>query len=262
MLSAPATGMESVKSYSHYLAMKGQSIGLTAIDGHRPSDEERELQSEVRRTSDRMAKALTHCPAKEIASLTGYYSILHTIGYRRMPEPALLDRLLDRLLRSWRSGDRTVSESDVYGMLSDSMRNPLKAMTSASYQAFNKLREAWIRTLRAHNTFPDTDTYERYRRLALIMRDNLDPYFGGDSTPAKKAWFEKNRITEYSTVGTKILTAYRQFVCSLFPAVLTSIEMKKLDVAVLRVLTARFDLNPYDRQAYQLALTLAIRQDA
>lgn len=94
------------------------------------------------------------------------------------------------------------------------------------------------------------------------MRDNIDAYFGRDCTEAKEAWFEKNKIAEYSRVGTKILTAYRQFVRSLFPSVLGSREMKKLDVAVLEELVKRKDQNNYDLMAYQLALAFETRKDA
>ena len=93
------------------------------------------------------------------------------------------------------------------------------------------------------------------------MRDNVDSYFYGDCTLAKEAWFEKNKIAEYSTVSTKILTAYRHFVCSLFPSVLSSRDMKKLDVAVLNELVKRKDLNDYDLKAYQLALAFETRKD-
>ena len=94
------------------------------------------------------------------------------------------------------------------------------------------------------------------------MRDNVDSYFGGNCTEAKESWFEKNKIAEYSRVGTKILTAYRQFVRSLFPALLSSREMKKLDVAVLEELVKRKDLNDYDLKAYQLALAFETCKDA
>lgn len=52
----------------------------------------------------------------------------------------------------------------------------------------------------------------------------------------------------------KTLTAYRQFVCSLFPTVLSASEMTRLDVAVLKELVTRRTLDAYDRRAYQLAL--------
>lgn len=77
---------------------------------------------------------------------------------------------------------------------------------------------------------------------------------------AKYAWFEKNKITQYSTVSTKILTVYSQFVRSLFPSVLGSREIKKLDIAVLEELVKRKDLNNYDLKAYQLALAFETRK--
>lgn len=197
----------------------------------------------------------------DIASLTGYYSLLYTIGYCKLPEVFLLEKQRDRLVRSWMSGDKTIEESDVYGVLYDSAHNPMSPMSTASSQAFNKLREEWVKTLKRYNSFPNIDTYELYKRLAFIMRDNVDSYFGGNSTVAKEVWFEKNRIAEYSTVSTKILTAYRHFVCSLFPSVLSSRDMKKLDVAVLNELVKRKDLNDYDLKAYQLALAFETRKD-
>lgn len=251
--------MESVKSYSHYLAMKGQLIGLTTIDGHKPTIEELKVQREICNTCDRMGKALPDCTADEIASLTGHYYILYTIGYRRLPDMSFLEQQRDRLLNCWKSGNTAIKESDVYGMLSDSMHNTMGTAPSAHKQALDNLRRDWVWTLKRFSSFPDTNTYECYQRLALIMRENIDSYFGGDSTAAKKAWYKRNKITDLSNVGTKILTAYRQFICSLFPAVLSFKEMAKLDVAVLKELLTRMDLNYYDRQAYQLALAFCTK---
>lgn len=242
--------------------MKGQFIGLTTIDGHKPTVEEIEVRGEIRRTCDKVAKVLPNCKVNDIASLTGYYSLLYTIGYCKLPEAFILEKQRDRLLRSWKLGDKTIEESDIYGVLSDSAHNSMSKMPSASSQAFNNLRETWVNTLKRYNSFPDTDTYEGYKRLALIMRDNVDSYFGGNSTVAKKTWFGNNKITQYSTVSTKILTAYRQFVCSLFPAIMSSRGMKKLDIDVLNELVKRKDLNNCDLKAYQLALAFETRKDA
>ena len=248
--------MESVKAYSHYLVMKSQLIGLTTLDGHKPTAEEQALQCEVQRVGERIAKTLAFCPANEIASLTGFYSMLYTIGYRRLPDSSVLVRSKERLIRYWAAGDKTIEESDVYGTLLDSMQNPMIAMSDVHRQTFNNLRKEWVTTLKKYNSFPDICTYERYKRLALIMRDNVDSYFDGDSTVAKATWYEKNKITGYSTVATKILTAYRQFVRSLFPSVLSSKKMTELDVAVLKEVITRKDLDDDDRKAYQLALML------
>ena len=134
--------------------------------------------------------------------------------------------------------------------------NPMIALSDVHRQTFNNLRKEWVTTLKKYNSFPDICTYERYKRLALIMRDNVDSYFDGDSTVAKATWYEKNKITGYSTVATKILTAYRQFVRSLFPSVLSSKKMTELDVAVLKEVITRKDLDDDDWKAYQLALML------
>ena len=254
--------MESVRAYSHYLATKGQLIGLTTVDGHKPTALEKEVQGEIRRACDNMVKTLSYCTPDEIANLTGYYTVLYTIGYHKLPETSLVEAQRDRLLRHWNSGDKSIEESDVYGMLLDSMCTPMNARPSAPLQALHKLRKSWIAVLSKFNTFPNTNTHERYRRLALIMRDNIDSCFDGDSTRAKESWFEKNRLSDISAVGTKILTAYRQFVCSLFPAVLTSGEMTELDIAVLEELISRKDLYDYDRKAYQLALEAEMKQNA
>lgn len=254
-MSTDDTNMDSLKAYSHYLAMKGQLIGLTTFDGHEQSVEERELQNEICRVSDKLVKILQYCPANEIANLTGYYSILYTIGYRNMPASSILDKQRDRLVLSWKSGDKTIEESDVYGILLDSTHNPMRPMPPTYQQILNGMRENWIRTLEKYNTFPDSNTYERYSRLALIVRDNIDSCSRKESVSAKK-WFIKNKIDNLSSVGTKILTSYRQFVNSLFPAVLSSKEMRKLEVGILKELVTRNDLNDYDQQGYQMALTL------
>ena len=254
--------IDSVTAYSHYLAMKGQLMGLTTIDGHKPTLEEMEVRKEICRTCERMAKTMSACTANEIAGLTGYYSLLYTMGYHRLPETSILDRQRDRLLNYWMAGDKSIQESDVYGMLVDSVRNPMAAVPTLHRQALGKLRESWTCTLKKYGSFPKATAYERYRRLSLIMKDNLDSYFDGEGSVVKEEWFEKNRITDFSTVSTKILTAYRQFIRSLFPAVLGSDEMTELDISVLRELVTRRDLDYYDKKAYELALAFETNRNA
>lgn len=94
-------------------------------------------------------------------------------------------------------------------LLEADQRPALSSLISGIQQSARKLGK----NIEKYNSFPETNTYESYKRLALIMRNNIDAYFGRDCTEAKEAWFEKNKIAEYSRVGTKILTAYRQF-CS------------------------------------------------
>lgn len=158
----------------------------------------------------------------------------------------------ERMIDAWKGGDKTIQESDVYRILLGSTHNPMRPMSPTYKQILNGMRENWVK----YNSFPDSNTYERYSRLALIMRDNIDSCSHKDSVSVKRAWFKKNKIDNISSVGTKIFVGYRQFVNSLFPAVLSSKEMRKLEVDILKELVARKDLNDYNRQEYQIALTL------
>lgn len=151
------------------------------------STEDKDLQNELRNTADILAEALRACPANEIAALAGHYSMLYAMAYRKLPAPAFMAGQRNRLLHAWHSGDSKIEESDVYGMLSTTMHNPADALPAQQRHALNEIRERWLGALKQYGTFPDVDTCERYKRLALIMKNNIEAYFGGDATAAKKA---------------------------------------------------------------------------
>lgn len=237
--------------------MKGQQAGLTNIAGHYPSAEDKQLQSEIRSAADRIAEALPHLPACQIAEMAGYYSMLYTIGYRKMPDAQLLAEQRDRLLQSWQTGDKTIQESDLYAMLSEAAKYPSQPLKLEHLRAYMQLRDSWVDQLKRYGKFPATLTYERYRRLALLTRDNLEAYYGTDSEAVKAVkarWYEDNKILDLTRESTPILTAYRQYILSLFPTVLSIEAMKREEAAVLKELITRKDLDPYDIKAYRLAL--------
>lgn len=254
--------VRSLMDYAHYLAMQGQALGLTTVDGHRPTADELQLLSDIRRTCDKLADRLSHCRPCEVADLVGFYTILHAMAHHRLPDPTFIGRLRDRVFRQWKAGDKSVTESQIYSLLSEAQHNPAANLPAEQRQALNDLRHKWVTTLKRDRTFTDADTHERYRRLALIMRDNLGADLVRDSVAAKREWYEANRIADPTRVSTIILAAYRQFVCSLCPAVLTAAEMTVADAPLLRQLSTRPDLSPHSRRAYLLALTqrLAINQ--
>lgn len=246
--------MQSKLAYYHYLAMKGQQAGLTNIAGHSPSAEDKQLQSEIRSAADRIAEALPHLPACQIAEMAGYYSMLYTIGYRKMPDLQLIAEQRDRLLQSWQSGDKTIQESDLYAMLSEAARYPATPLRLEHMRTYVQLRDNWIDQLKRCGTFPATLTYERYRRLALITRENLETAYGPDSADAKARWYEEYKIQDLTKESTPILAAYRQYIVSLFPTVLSIEAMKRQEATILKELLTRCDLDPYDTKAYRLAL--------
>ena len=251
---------ESVMAYSHYLVMKGQLIGMTIIDGHEPKSEELELQRKMSRTCDKIVNLLSKCEARYIADLTSCYTTLSMIGLHKLPDPTFINGQRDKLFHCWKSGDKMIDESSVYRMLTHS--NPSTNIPESQRQALTDLREHWLRSLKKYNTFSDTTTYERYSRLSLIMRDNVDIYFNGDSIEVKKAWYEKNKIVDIKTAGSKILVSYRRFVNSLCSVGMTFEEVRTLDIVLLNELITRKDLNEFDRTAYQFALEFETRHDA
>lgn len=254
--------VRALTDYAHYLAMQGQALGLTTVDGHRPTADELQLLSDIRRTCDKLADRLSHCRPCEVADLVGYYTILHAMAHHRLPDPAFIGQLRDRVFRQWKSGDKSVTESQIYSLLSEAQHNPAASLPAEQRQALNDLRHKWVNALKRDHTFADADTHERYRRLTLIMRDNLGADLVRDSAAAKREWYEANRLADPARVSTTILAAYRQFICSLCPAVLTAAEMTAADAPLLRQLSTRPDLSPHSRRAYLLALTqrLAINQ--
>lgn len=251
---------ETVMAYSHYLAMKGQLIGMTIIDGHKPKPEELELRREMDRTCDKIVNLLSKCDARYIADLTSYYTTLSMIGLHKLPDPTFINVQRDKLFHCWRSGDKMIDESSVYSMLTHS--NPSTNIPEPQRKALTDLRERWLRSLKKYDTFSDATAYELYSRLSLIMRDNVDSYLNGDGTAAKNAWYEKNKIADIKTVGSKILVSYLRFVNSLYSISLTFEEVRALDIELLNELITRKDLNDYDRMAYQLALEFETKNDA
>lgn len=242
--------MNSLVEYSHYLALKGQNIGLTTFDGHMLSPKEAELKAKIRSVCQQMIVKLQTCEAKDIAELTDSYSTLYMIGFRAMPDPSFLEEQRNRLFASWKSGDKTIEESQMYGM----MLNPSAAMPKPQREAFLNMQGQWVSTLTEHDSFPDVDSYERYQRLALLMRDHNISCLNGNTKSVKKKWYEQNKIANLSATSSKILKSYRLFITSLFPDVMSISKMMVQDNAVLNELIVRRDLSHYERDTYKLAL--------
>lgn len=172
-----------------------------------------------------------------------------------MPSSSFVSKQRDRLFRYWDSGDKTIAESDIYEMLSDA--TVLDKLPASQNSAFETLQGKWVNTLTQYKSFPDIDSYELYQRLALMMRDNIDSYFDGDSSTAKEEWYKANEIPDITKVSSKILTTYSHYVNNLFPAVMEYDDMRTHYGRIVKELITRSDLNEYDRKAYILELETA-----
>lgn len=246
--------VKSIMSYCHYLIMKGQFIGNLCFDGHKPTNEENLVAEQCRRMCDKISATIDFCKINEVTDLIDYFDIVHRIGHKYLLDNTFIAKHRRRVFNAWRSGDRTIEESTIFGIVApEVMYHPEKADLEY-FSCCRSIKDKWIATLKRFDRFPDATSYENYQRLALIMRENIDSEFGGKSESVKHQWYEHNKIEDFSKVSTAILRSYRCFASSLFPAVLDYAEVTVLDNHILTELSNRPDLPPHDREAYTFAL--------
>ncbi len=266
---------KEITAYTHWLAMRGQLAGNFRFDGHGASEEETLVAEECRMLCENISRNLNYCKVNEIPDLLEGYDTAYRIGYKRLPNSDFINRHKRRVLRAWKAGDRSIEESSVFGIVAPEVScHPGKA-DHEYFNAHLSIKEKWLATLLKHNYFPKVSAYENYQRLSLIMRENLDLYFDevtagyGATTRAssigidsngvtveeiKRRWYEHNKVDNLSTLGSQILRSYRRFASSLFPDVLGRKHQIALDNCILTELTTRTDLDPYDCEAFRLAL--------
>ncbi len=245
---------KTIMAYCHYLVMKAQLIGNLCFDGHKPTEEENQLVKQCRMMCGKLSRSLDLCKLNEIPYLLDYYDIIYRIGNRCLPDAAFIDRHKRRVFKAWKAGDREIDESSVYSIVAPEVSYHPEKADSDYFAAYRSLKEKWLSTLKNFNCFPEATSYENYQRLALIMRENLTHELGPGADRAKLLWYNHNKIDDLSAVGSFLLRSYRRFASALFPAVLDSETQLQLDNRILSELSARSDLNPYDREAFSLAL--------
>ena len=253
-MTANLGDIKSITAYTHWLVMRGQLAGNLSFDGHSTTAEETLVAEKCRKLCDRISRYLAVCKENEIPELIECYDIAYRIGNRHMPDNAFIDRHKRRVLKAWKSGDRSIEESSVFGIVAPEVTyNPAKA-GEEYVTAYLSIKGKWLTTLTRHNYFPNVTAYENYQRLALIMRESLDKELGYDADNAKRKWYEHNRVEDFSTLGSMVLRSYRRFIGSLSPSLLDFDEKLELDNRIISELSTRTDLDPYDREAFRMAL--------
>lgn len=252
------SGTKEIIGYGHWLVMRGQCAGNLCFDGHTATPEERDITRKLQMLSDMINRRLTTCKRKDIGGLLDCYDVTYRLGFRDEPAPEFIDRQRKRMLKGWLDGDRNIEESSLYSLFSPLMIRNCTLKDKKEYETvWRTIRNKWMETLKRHSCFPDATSYENYQRLALVMREDISDYFNGDTKCAKKAklgWYEHNRVDDLSSLGSQILRSYRRFASSLFPDVLGRKPQLALDNRILAELTTRTDLDPYDCEAFRLAL--------
>lgn len=243
-----------------YVIMKSQLAGNMMFDGHAPSAEEKKNAEESRLLCDRIERQLLSCKMSKIPLLLNGYELLFMVGNRRKPNRDFLERYKHRVIDAWKHGDKTIEESDVFGLIVPEAAYHPETAPSEYVKLYLTIKDRWIDTLLKFNRFPDATTKENYERIAFIMRENLDKHFGVDSLKMKRKWYIANKVDKSSGISSAILCSYQRFVTALYPDVLTYNEMLALDTIVLKDLIGRSDLDPYIREAYRLSLSFNTEQ--
>ncbi|MDE6337377.1 MAG: hypothetical protein K2L34_12485, partial [Muribaculaceae bacterium] len=115
--------------------------------------EETDNESRCRSLCLRIERALESCREEEITALLEMYDLLHRIGYGKLPDQGFIALQRQRVYAAWRSGNRNIQENQVYTLLKKSVNGRSLA---------SKMLKNWVRTLVAHNHFPNVTSYEHY----------------------------------------------------------------------------------------------------
>lgn len=233
--------------------MKGQLVGNLVLDGHRYSSEERNIAAKFQELSRLLALRLSVCKEHEVADLLECYDMAIRIGFQRLPDNEVMSLHKNRLVKAWKTKKGYVEESCVFGMISGEVKARTGCANRDFSSAYKSILENWITTLTRYDTFHGISSYEKYQRLAMIMRENLDRYVS-NARELKKRWYNCNKVEDLSSLGSLILRSYFRFISSLTPSILGFEEKMMLDDRILRELSGRTDLDPHDREAFRLAI--------
>lgn len=238
---------------SHLMMVRAQACGWFVLDGHEPGPEEVALQHDALRLSDELLRALGRCRDADILPLAQSYDDIYRIARRRMPDPTVMRPIHRRALAAWRHGRSGIEESAVFAMIAPKVGNLRFMADEEEMEVYSGMLSRWMDELRLHGRFRGVTTYENYMRLSLLQRHMIKGLCA-DPVAERRRWYEANRIDDPGSLGTLLLHAYRRFVGSMVPDVLTFEKGRDLDALLLAELAARPDLAPLDREACRLAL--------
>lgn len=246
--------IEMLVDQVRYILAKAQIDGNMVFDGHAPSTKEKHNAEECRRLSRKVESSLHTCKANEISTLLGSYEFLYMIGHHRMPDADFVDTHKRRVIDAWKQGDKTIEESDVFGLIAFEGAHPTPTTNREYISLYRTIKDRWLNTLAKFDRYPGVTANENYERLALIMRENLDDRFGSDTATKKRHWYEVNKVSDLSTLTTTLLATYRRFIASLPSGIITPSSHHALDTLILKTLSTRPDLTPPARASYSLSL--------
>ncbi|MDE6668692.1 MAG: hypothetical protein K2K26_03285 [Muribaculaceae bacterium] len=255
----PAKDISDVITSSHLLIIELQLLGA----GYYPDTVKKQSELETKACSlcGDIKQLLSVCKEEHITELIDCLGFLHPIAFHQPLPQAIIIAQLQRLFNAWQAGNKDIAESDLYALITLSLRSSAScslssvastSLTDDQLLTFLSLRDNWLTTLRTHNYFPEVTTYENYRRLTLLTEEPVIADISSDEE--KLRWYHHNRIDDFSTLSSSLLTCYRRYILSLPSAVLDFEQRTEQDTAILHELLRRKDLRPLDREAYRFSI--------
>lgn len=110
------TDMADVAGYTHLLLAYAQTTGTP----------DAELSMLMRRAADTIRHRISAAPAEHLRQLFESYDILYRLGYRQAPPQRIADECRRRYFDSWVAGNHTITQGDIYAMLSPAAFAPLR----------------------------------------------------------------------------------------------------------------------------------------
>lgn len=246
--------VRSITAYTHYLVMRGQAAGNLRFDGHSETAEETYVAKQCRMLCDKISSRIAVGKENDIPDLLECYDIAFRIGYKSLPDRTFINQNKHRILRAWKAGHRGIEESTIFGLLASEVSNYTVGTDRDYITSYLSIKERWIATLIKYDYFPNVTSYENYQRLSYLMREKLPSQIGYDAEDLKRRWYEHNQVEDLSTLNSSILRSYRRFVGSLFPTIMDFDKKMELDNKIIAELASRTDIDPYDREAFRMAL--------
>lgn len=235
-------------AFGRLLLMHAQAAGCMDCDGHRHSPEERRVLAALRRHADATARMIPGLPPAAALELWEVHEMMHRVGYRRLPDQGLKEMCGRRAIGAWAAGDTAISEAAVYGLLAQKARNGRMA------GAFRSLRDRWMRSLAAADSFPGVPPAESLRRLTIVIGEDLRHWFGPKAAAKTARLISANSAGDIAGMGSRELCCFRAFCIAAAPkAASLGVRLDGLELPILLELSRRPDISPYDREAFRLA---------
>jgi hypothetical protein len=251
----PIDDIQMVSSACNYLMAVFQSVGGLVIDGHMMTYEERVILKDMRTLLSRIETHLPYAKADSIIDLLSAYNILYRICFYREPDATFLGKCRNRVISEYMNGSMAVSEGVFATMIQQAKRAGSEIDTKALNKFFSLINK-WCNELRESGQFIDVAISENYRRLTVLLKENLSAYFAEEESTVKQRLFSANIPADFSALTVAELKIYGNFLMATWSGNTDYDSYQHLRERTISATLSNSDLNQYDKLALQLASSL------